>query len=153
MPFFFAGALAYLLRYRLPYSSPLAFSAALFLLVAGFAVPGRWDGSPVYLLVSLPTVYLIVWTGLSKWPTHPLLGRGDYSYGIYLVGYPLQQLVWLSGLDRGLWWLNSLISLPLALIVASASWHLIEFPILRRRSCAGRRFVTASAEVQAVSGR
>jgi len=82
-----------------------------------------------------------------------LLGRGDYSYGIYLVGYPLQQLVWLSGLDRGLWWLNSLISLPLALIVASASWHLIEFSILRRRSYAGRRFVTASAEVQAVSGR
>jgi peptidoglycan/LPS O-acetylase OafA/YrhL len=56
---------------------------------------------------------------------------GDYSYGVYLWGYPVQQAVsfLIGGTARPRW--NFLVSLPIALALAVASWHFIEKPALR----------------------
>lgn len=51
---------------------------------------------------------------------------GDLSYGLYLFGFPIQQVVRSLGGDGQTWWQNFLISLPIALAAAWLSWHLIE---------------------------
>lgn len=143
VPFFAAGALAYVLRYRIPSSSPLFLLMVLGLLLGGVLLKEEWNGPLIYLGACLPTVYFVLRVGLSHWPRLPLLDRGDYSYGVYLFGFPIQQLIALAGWDQRQWWLNSLISLPLALLVAAVSWHLVEYPILRGRSLARRQSALA----------
>lgn len=71
---------------------------------------------------------------------HFFNGFGDYSYGVYLWGFPVQQAVSLliGGATRPRW--NFLLSLPIALLLAIASWHWIEKPALRLKSRSnGRR--------------
>lgn len=55
---------------------------------------------------------------------------GDYSYGTYLFGFPIQQLVEYStaGGSPGL---NIAISVPVTLMLGVLSWHLIEARSLR----------------------
>ncbi|HMM56571.1 MAG TPA: acyltransferase [Rudaea sp.] len=56
---------------------------------------------------------------------------GDYSYGLYLWGFPVQQAV-SDSIGRPVHpWVNLAASLPIALALAIASWHLIEKPALR----------------------
>ncbi len=61
---------------------------------------------------------------------------GDYSYGIYLWGFPIQQAVSAS-LGRPVHaWVNFALSVPIVIALAALSWHLIEKPALnfKRRS-------------------
>jgi peptidoglycan/LPS O-acetylase OafA/YrhL len=54
---------------------------------------------------------------------------GDYSYGIYLYGWPVQQCV--LGLDPNMpAWKDALISCPIALGLGIVSWHFFEKPLL-----------------------
>lgn len=62
----------------------------------------------------------------------PLLGAyrrvGDYSYGIYIFAFPLQQLGVEIGYRTPL--ANMLFAAPVTLICAVLSWHLLEKPAL-----------------------
>jgi peptidoglycan/LPS O-acetylase OafA/YrhL len=53
---------------------------------------------------------------------------GDYSYGIYIYAFPVQQSV-SAVLDPGPW-LMLVVTLPVTLALAVLSWHLIEKPAL-----------------------
>lgn len=53
----------------------------------------------------------------------------DYSYGIYLWAFPVQQLVSSWGVAH--WVLNIAISLPIVLACAWVSWHAVERPVLQ----------------------
>ncbi len=56
---------------------------------------------------------------------------GDYSYGMYIYAFPLQGLaVWLAGGGAMDPWVNIALALPMTLICAVASWHLVERPAL-----------------------
>ena len=70
----------------------------------------------------------------------PMFNRaGDYSYGLYVYSFPLQQSLMerLPGLEpAGLFAL----SLPLGLGVAALSWHWLERPALALKS----RFATSA---------
>ena len=57
---------------------------------------------------------------------------GDYSYGMYVYAYPVQQTVVWAGVG-GAVAANIVVSLPIALFFAVASWHLIEKPALAER--------------------
>jgi peptidoglycan/LPS O-acetylase OafA/YrhL len=54
---------------------------------------------------------------------------GDYSYGLYLWGFPVQQVV-AHNLPDIAPLANAALSLPLATVLAVVSWHLIEKPAL-----------------------
>ena len=57
---------------------------------------------------------------------------GDYSYGIYIYAFPLQGLaVWLYGPQSPL--MNMIISFPMTLICAIASWHWVEKPAMEAK--------------------
>ncbi len=61
---------------------------------------------------------------------------GDYSYGIYILCFPIQQtLVMLYPDITPLWLLLG--SFPVVLALAILSWHFIEHPALRRKAWAG----------------
>ena len=60
---------------------------------------------------------------------------GDFSYGVYIYGFPIQQM--LVALQPG--WglhLNQGLTMCFALMIAAASWFLIEKPAIKM----GRRF-------------
>lgn len=85
--------------------------------------------------------YLAISLGLFRLPPCERFGRfGDLSYGIYIIyGFPVQQLVfWWFGGSVGVGLLFAVAYLNI-LLVAFASWHLIERPALSLKRLVGRR--------------
>ena len=74
---------------------------------------------------------------------------GDYSYGVYLYGWPAQQLVLVYIPDASNR-LDTLLGCALALALAIASWHLIEKRALRVKKWFARAPQAASPGVEAV---
>lgn len=74
---------------------------------------------------------------------------GDYSYGLYLYAFPIQQVIFLKWPQLGPLWVFGLASL-LTLVCAIISWHLLEKPLLdyckRLNSAVTMRPVTAMAK-------
>lgn len=96
--------------------------------------------NPITVYVApLFLVYATVALGVMELPRMRWLERGDYSYGIYLYGFPIAQgLVAMLPAWRGhgIWVLTA--STALTLLFAVTSWHCIEHPILRLK----KRFST-----------
>jgi peptidoglycan/LPS O-acetylase OafA/YrhL len=58
---------------------------------------------------------------------------GDFSYGLYIYAFPVQQ--WLvSMMPQQTPWQNFLMTFPLTLLLAVLSWYLVERPCLRLKS-------------------
>lgn len=123
---FLAGVLFHLYRDRIQ----LRTSFFLIALLAGFVLSGLPHGS--YYL-PIPATYLTVYLGLLNPPKMKLVSSGDYSYGLYLYGYPLQQAVASYGPATHHWWINVGLALPAAFLIAVVSWHKIEQPMLALR--------------------
>lgn len=77
--------------------------------------------------------YLFIWTG-AVLPFHRVGARRDYSYGMYIYGWPVLQLATFYGLNKaGLpIYLAGVLLVTYAL--AAASWHLVESHALRAKS-------------------
>lgn len=123
---FLAGVLFHLYRDRIP----LHWGMFLPVLVLGVWLSSLPHGS--YYL-PFPAAYLTVYLGLLNPPSNRFLRSGDYSYGLYLYGFPLQQAVASWGPETHHWWVNVAVSFPAALLVAFCSWHLVERPTLSAR--------------------
>ncbi len=83
-------------------------------------------------LLGLTVAYATLW--LAYVPRMPLAGiRGDYSYGLYLWGYPCQQVV-VAVLGDPMPLEIFFLSLLPALALAMLSWHLVEKPALRLKN-------------------
>ncbi|TXH77946.1 MAG: acyltransferase [Lysobacteraceae bacterium] len=85
-------------------------------------------------------------------PRLPGIRRIDLSYGLYLYGWPMQQLALMAGADTPL--RNTMAATIAALICAALSWFLIEQPALRlkRRLLGTTPHHPASAVSGAASG-
>lgn len=118
------AAYAYRTKIRLNFTG-------LGLALAGL-IAAIWIPAGLFHLGTVSFGYLILWIGYSgrvnlRW----LAYRGDYSYGTYLHGWPIQQLLikFIPGLGVfGLF----LLAAPLAWLAGLVSWHLIEKRWLRR---------------------
>lgn len=83
-------------------------------------------------LFPLFMAYPLIWLGeRGGWLTEKINGEWDLSYGLYLYGWPVTQLLraatgpGLSGYEM------TALALPLSAIVAALSWKLVEKPMLR----------------------
>ena len=123
--FFGSGMAVYFLRERVVlhwWGVLLAFAAlALFVLIGRFI-----------MLFPLAGAYLVI--GFAR-RHDPFLGYskcvGDLSYGLYVYGWPAEELVmWLSG-GRAVWWQIFFGALAIALPAAWLSWHGVEKWALR----------------------
>ncbi|MGH8033004.1 MAG: acyltransferase family protein, partial [Luteimonas sp.] len=120
-PYFFLGALFSMTQLRKALDPTVALFVAGALL---FFQPNSAFWMEITLYVVAPYCLLSYATAAS--PVLSRAGRfGDPSYGIYLYGFPAQQTVchFMPGVSAVT---NTLIALPIAVILAYASWHLIE---------------------------
>lgn len=104
-------------------------SIALFILSAVaticlLALPVAYYGD---YLAPLPVAYMTIYLGLLEPRRIKLVSSGDYSYGIYLYGYPVQQAIVASfGLGGQAWYVNFSVSMAILMVIAYGSWHVIE---------------------------
>lgn len=129
--YFACGCLFYVFRYRIPFSV-YGFVGCLALYACG-ASQLFGAGLAVKVILMPLIVYCMIFVGLCQIPKLPLYHRGDYSYGIYLYGYPLQQALVAVFPSVTSPLLHFAISIPLVTLVAMFSWHCVEKPILRLR--------------------
>jgi peptidoglycan/LPS O-acetylase OafA/YrhL len=92
----------------------------------------------VWCWIALP--YLVLAIGSRAAPVIRRVGRfGDFSYGMYLWGFPVQQVVF-QAVPHVPLALNILIVLLVTGVLAALSWHFVEAPTLRLgRRWAARR--------------
>jgi peptidoglycan/LPS O-acetylase OafA/YrhL len=128
---FSAGLLLYRYRERIVWSGWLALLCAVVSL-ASILIPNG------IRFAALPAAYFTIYLGLLNPPRERISLSGDYSYGLYLYGFPIQQAVVAALPNLREWYWNILISLPLATAIAVLSWWIVERPILRSRQVLDR---------------
>lgn len=128
--YFGCGALIYLYRGSISYGAVIAGGAVIVVLLSlsiGFAT----------LLAPPAIAYVAVWFGFQ-----PISFRlpGDYSYGVYLWAFPVQQVAvhFLPGMSP---LANMAVAVPVVAVAALLSWTLVEKPSLRLKGL-GRSFST-----------
>lgn len=120
---FCLGALLYLYRDKILLSDTMALVAAV-VLVVGMRT------NLYYAVGQVALAYLCFWLAV-RLPLDRFDRFGDFSYGLYIYAFPVEQILALYGVYR--WGLAAyvLLSLAIALVVAMASWFLVEKPFLR----------------------
>ncbi len=123
--FFAAGMVLYKLRHTRIFDGRIALLALAGLILS---VPLR----QFLVLFPLFGCYLALWLALTpRLPVIPAARFGDLSYGIYIYGWPAEQVaIWLMG-GQAAWWQVFMIAMPAAAALAWLSWHLVESPALR----------------------
>jgi peptidoglycan/LPS O-acetylase OafA/YrhL len=129
------------------------FIACLVIIAIGWQAPFEWVmrgiGHPEligkgprtphgYFLLSLCLPYVVMYlafmpVGFLRPLVQSLTKWGDFSYGVYLYGYPVQQM--LMRVSGGKLPLPAFIGLSClgALVLAALSWHLVEKPFLKMK--------------------
>ncbi|MEU1752810.1 acyltransferase [Micromonospora matsumotoense] len=135
---FLLGACARRYAHRLPVDGAHAATAAVVMVVSM-----RLGG---FFAVGLPAfAYLVLYVAVAAPRVLRRIGRHrDYSYGIYIYAFPVQQVVaLLGGATEGLL-IYIVLSVVGTLVFAVPSWHLVERPALR-----GRDWLAARPQVDA----
>ena len=133
VPIFLTGSLLFLYSEKIPDSGLVAtVSTGLFLL--GFILPVG-AGVPVFTftsmgLTSVFLVYPLLWLGIHL-PVPKVGARNDYSYGVYIYAFPVQQLLLVWGVARWGYWPYTLLTLLIVAPIAAASWWAVEKHALR----------------------
>jgi peptidoglycan/LPS O-acetylase OafA/YrhL len=145
---FFVSALMYRYRGKIALRGDLAIVAAIAL--------GASLGTPVErvaLIVAIP--YLALYFAYRSWGgLRVLTNHADVSYGLYLLAFPVQQVIveaWGGG-SLPAPAVVALIAFPITYLLALCSWHGVEKRALRLKGAlAGRRErrLAATAPVQA----
>ncbi|MFT4647059.1 MAG: peptidoglycan/LPS O-acetylase OafA/YrhL [Glaciecola sp.] len=138
MAFFFMGGAHYVIRNHFKLSHGQAAGIAFAL-----AVGVLDDSKFFYLIYTTWLPYLILY--LAYIPGGPLRlfnKLGDYSYGLYIYAFPVQQIVAHLKPGVGVWEMFCTATAA-TLILSIASWYLLEKPMLRKKD-AYRRFVPAA---------
>jgi peptidoglycan/LPS O-acetylase OafA/YrhL len=145
-PFVFGAIIACwrLERWLAPAIWIVIVSAVLFACaIGGESITQCWS------LVALAIGGLTLALGLQHWPLlAALTPSSDYSYGLYLYAFPIQQALIAANPNITPWILIALTT-ALALGFAVMSWHLVERPFLALKAMPSLRnaFVTLSTRV------
>lgn len=124
---FVSGLLLFRYRDKLRWSLPWFLVALALSLVLVYTPNG-------VRFIAVPATYVTIYLGLLDPPRNKWVLSGDYSYGLYLYGYPIQQAVCLlAGPGLREWYWNLLFTMPIAVMFALGSWWLIEQPVLSHR--------------------
>jgi len=129
---FMIGAAFYVNRDQIRLSVPLA------LLLLAMTIPLRDSG--IGRIEALPAIaYATLCFCLHPDLHFPAFHKiGDYSYGLYIYAFPLQQQMYFyhPGIS---WQMGMLLTYPLILGMAILSWHLVEKPALGLKKYFQRR--------------
>ena len=123
---FLFGMTLYLFREKVLWHPVLALACLVLATILFYIPVGGY-------FISLPAAYLTIYLGLLNPRKIGLLNTGDYSYGIYLYGFAIQQAVaaFMPRAHNGA--VSLLVAGPLIAGVAFLSWHGVEKHALRAR--------------------
>lgn len=120
--YFLAGVLIYFLRDWIPLRGWLLATSLGVTMMCVYVLPGAEQYAQIP--VALSVLLLGAMCRLA-------VGRvNDLSYGIYIYGFPMQQVAVLLGADRYGYLAHVLVSVALVLPCAAVSWWLVEKPSL-----------------------
>lgn len=89
----------------------------------------------LFLVFPFAGAYLVAVLGNSRLLAFPSRRKGifagDFSYGVYVIAFPVQQSVRYVLGDGCTWWRLMIVALPVVLVLAVLSWHFVEKPFLR----------------------
>ncbi len=133
---FIVGSLIYLYR-----DEVLARSRWWVPAIAAVVAIGSYASVGFFQIGIIAYAYLCIWVG-AVLPLHRIGVKRDYSYGMYIYGWPVLQLASFVGLNR----LGMLVYLPVVLavtvVLAAGSWHLIESRALHGKNARAPRWFT-----------
>lgn len=144
---FLVGATLQLYKDRIPVNDLLA-AACLVAVVASLLLGG-------FFVVGYPALcYLVIWAGLVMPRQLHWVGRGnDYSYGIYIYGFLVEQILVIFGVTRYGYPVYLGAAVAFSWVLAWFSWHLVENPALRLKNwtpAVGRRLRNRAVAVGAL---
>ncbi|MDR3465930.1 MAG: acyltransferase [Xanthobacteraceae bacterium] len=84
-----------------------------------------------FIALPLANVYIMLYLGMMKLPRVAFLQNGDYSYGLYLYAFPIQQAIVEFLPNARSWLVVFCLAVPITFCVALFSWHVIEKPTLK----------------------
>jgi peptidoglycan/LPS O-acetylase OafA/YrhL len=132
VPFFFLGMLLYAFRERVL----LHWLPAVSLLVAYVVLRFTQVGA---ILLYPALAYSLLWIASLR-SLHRFKPKHDYSYGVYLYGFVVQQSVmaFYPTINN---YLSLVVAIPITILLAALSWHFVERPCIavmrnRKRSAA-----------------
>jgi len=106
------------------------FGIGALLMVGGTLVFGGFS-----TLGSLAGPYAVLWLAARLPQSFKRVGaKNDYSYGVYIYGFVVEQVVAFIGVQRFGWLPYVVLSLVLAFAMAWLSWHLVEKRALRLKA-------------------
>ena len=118
-PSFLAGVAIHLYRDRVPWNRWI-FLISLLAMTVAVAVPSLIRCLPIPLAYA--TIFLGTLNPKKVWP----VSVGDYSYGMYLYGFPLAQALIATAPAARVWYGNFALTTLAAGVFAFLSWHLVE---------------------------
>lgn len=123
---FIAGVAGYFYRDRLPHHPAVGIASLALAYITFVFVPAA------DLIGVVFAAYFTIWLGSMNPRKIFILNGADYSYGIFLYGFVIQQAV--KAVAPELNWLgNFVFSLLIVSVAAALSWHFIEKPALKSR--------------------
>ena len=125
-PYFLFGACYAFLKWDRYLNRAVAVSLLALLIV----LPTIPILTELLLIAALP--YMVLAFGVAPGPIGALTRHGDFSYGLYLYAFPIQQALVALGAPGGALG-NFALAALLAGGCAALSWHLIEQPALRMK--------------------
>lgn len=139
--YFFMGVLFYHWREKIPLH---------WALILGAGAVGYWlqRGHHAVYIAPIFVTYVALAFGMLPIPKLPLISKGDYSYGIYLYGFPITQgcLAAIPAL-RGNGWATLAVAGLATVAFAAFSWHVIEKPTLALKKKLPAKFFPSSRAV------
>lgn len=134
---FLVGATIGVYSNKIPYDDRLGVLSGLVFLISmfygGFAIFGVVAGGyfVMYLAARLPKSFQ--WIG----------AKNDYSYGVYVYGFLVQQCLAALGVYQFGYWVFMLAALPITFALAWLSWHVIEKQALALKAWGPGRGISA----------
>lgn len=124
--YFLAGACFYHFRTVIVRSNFLALFAFIALAISFF-----WIKCIDMVLPLAGSYFLFFLVFHPRIPFGGFAKYGDFSYGVYLYGWPVQALVFYFFKDYIHPYSFFFIALPIAVLMAFLSWHIVEKPLLK----------------------
>jgi peptidoglycan/LPS O-acetylase OafA/YrhL len=137
---FLAGALLYRFRDLIPARWSLVAVSIVIVLAASLLPNYR-------VLAAIPLAYAIIVSG-ALIHNQRLRLKTDFSYGVYIYAFPVQQLLVICGLAFLNPFAFAIVATIITLPLAALSWYLIEKPAISMKSRLKRRSIPPTGERQ-----
>jgi peptidoglycan/LPS O-acetylase OafA/YrhL len=122
---FAIGATLYSFRRFVPLRWEFAALGALMIVIGGLIGGQGAELAAVVLGPYLVLCFAFLTAGRVRLPAR----MGDYSYGLYVYAFPVQQTI-SQVVNPHSGWVMFLLAMPITVVLAIASWHFVERPAL-----------------------